>query len=138
MRVTEAMSFTAYWQDPRFRIKRPAMRASTRRAFGDNIYHRDDVNGSWHQVDSHHSCEDGTPNAKNIRHDTSVDRILVSDDFIYWGGSGPRLPLSFRDDICKGGQGHKCRFPAEVVSRCITWLRDLDDKGYRGDPLDWG
>ena len=138
MRVTEAMSFNDYWQDHRFRLKRPNMHASIRSAFGDNIYHRNDVTGEWNQVDSHHSYQHGTPNAKNICHDTSVDRVLVSDDFLYWGSSGPRIPPSFRDEICKGGQGHRCRFPADLVSRCIAWLRGLNETGYGGDPLDWG
>ena len=137
MRVTEAMSFNDYWQDPRFRLKRPDMHSSIRSAFGDSIYHRNDVTGKWNQVDSHHSYQHGTPNAKNICHDTSVDRVLVSDDFVYWGRSGPRIPVSFRDEICKGGQGHRCRFPADLVSRCIAWLRGLNETGYRGDPLDW-
>ena len=137
MRVTEEMSFNDYWQDRRFRLKRPNMRASIRSAFGDNIYHRNDATGEWNQVDSHHSYQDGTPNAKNIRHDTNVDRVLVSDDFVYWGSCGPRIPLSLRDDICKGGQGHRCRFPTDLVARCTTWLRGCNEKGYRGDPLDW-
>ena len=137
MRVTEVMSFNDYWRDPRFRLKRPNMHASIRRAFGVNIYHRNDVTGEWNQVDSHHSYQHGTPNAKNICHDTSVDRVLVSDDFVYWGSSGPRIPLSFRDAICKGGQGHRCRFPVDLVGGCIAWLRGFNDTGYRGDPLDW-
>ena len=137
MRVIETMSFNDYWQDPRFRVKRPNMHTSIRRAFGDNIYHRNEVTGEWHQVDSHHSYQHGAPNAKNISHDTSVDRVLASDDFVYWGNSGPRIPLTFRDEICKGGQGHRCRFPDAVVSRCIAWLRGLKESGCRGDPLDW-
>lgn len=137
IRVSETLSFNEYWQDPRFQPKRPDMHASIRNAFGDNIYNRNGVTGEWIQVDSHHSCQDGTPNPKNIRHDTSVDRILVSDDFIYWGGSGPRIPVSFSDDICKGGQGHRCRFPVDLVRRCIAWLRGRNEKGYRGAPLDW-
>lgn len=139
MRVTESMSFNEYWRDPRFRVKRPDMHASIRSAFGDNIYHQNDVTGKWDQLDSHHSCENGTPNAKNIRRDTSVDRVLVSHDFIYWGRSGPRIPPSFRNEnrIRKIGPGHRCTFSACLVSRCIAWLRGLNESGYRGDPLDW-
>ena len=137
MCVSEAMSFSEYWQDHRFHDKHPNMRASLRRAFGDNIYHQNDVTGDWNQADSHHSFPDGTPNPKNTCHDTRVDRVLVSDDFIYWGGSGPKIPASLRDDICKGGQGHKCKFPEELVQGCIAWLRARDEAGYRGDPLDW-
>ena len=137
MRVSEAMTFNEYWRDPRFRDKHPDMHASIRKAFGDNIYHRNDTTGRWRQADSHHSYEDGTPNCRNIEHDTRVDRVLVSDDFIYWGGHGPEIPVSFRKDVCQGGPGHKCNFPKKVVTECVEWLRGFDGTGYRGDPLDW-
>ena len=137
MRVSEAMTFNEYWRDLRFRDKRPDMHASIRKAFGDNIYHRNDATGRWHQVDSHHSREDGTPNCRNLEHDTRVDRVLVSDDFIYWGGHGIEIPVAFRLDVCKAGPGHKCKFPTELVAECIAWLGSLDVAGYRGDPLEW-
>ncbi len=137
MCVSEVMTFNEYWQDTRFRNKHPDLHASIRKAFGDNIYHRNDATGRWRQADSHHSCEDGTPNRQNVDHDTRVDRVLVSDDFIYWGGHGPKIPASFRKDVCKSGSGHKCNFPAKIVDECIAWLRGLDGRGYRGDPLEW-
>ena len=137
MRVSEAMSFNEYWYDARFHDKRPNMYASMHKAFGDNIYHCNKTTGKWSQADSHHSRKDGTPNTKNICHDTRVDRILVSDDFIYWGGIGPRIPQSFSDEICKIGPGHRCKFSADLVRRCITWLRGCNEIGYCGDPLDW-
>ena len=31
----------------------------------------------------------GSQDLNNIKTDTSTDRVLVSDDFIYWGDSGP-------------------------------------------------
>ena len=39
MRVSEAMSYDDYWNDPRFLVKRPNLRGSLIQAFGDNIYH---------------------------------------------------------------------------------------------------
>ena len=35
MHVTEAMIFDAYWDDPRFLIKRPNLRGSWKQAYGD-------------------------------------------------------------------------------------------------------
>lgn len=137
MRVTEEMTFNEYWRDPRFREKRPDLHASIRNAFGDNVYHRNDATGKWIQANSHHSLEDGTPNCRNIDHDTRVDRVLVSDDFIYWGGRGPDIPTSFRREICQGGPGHKCNFSEGLVAACVAWLRSLDEAGCRSDPLEW-
>jgi hypothetical protein len=140
MRVTEAMTFDQYWKDPRFRDKRPNMRGSKKQAFGDNIYHRDRKTGQWRQVDSHHSFPDGTPNRRNIVNDTQTDRMLMSDDYVYWGGIGPAIPNRFRSygglDIC-GKRNHKNGFPEKMVDEFVAWLRSRGDKGYCGVPLDW-
>ena len=137
MRVIETMSFDEYWKDPRFRNKRPDMYASVKKAFGDNIYHKAPDSNEWCQMDSHHSCDDGTPNYNNVCHDTKVDRVLISDDFIYWGATGPKLPTLCGVNFCHETQGHKCKFPEEAVAKLISWLRSLNDSGYCGRPLDW-
>ena len=137
MRVTETMTFNEYWGDPRFRDKRPDMRASIKKAFGDNIYYRDEITNEWRQMDSHHSYGDGTQNQRNVCNDTRVDRVLVSDDFIYWGGGGPKIP-DFRGVNLRCGRGYKCRFPEEVVGDFIAWTRGFNDRGYCSAPLEWG
>ena len=137
MRVTETMSINAYWYDPRFHEKRPDLRSGLKKAFGDNIYHRDENSNEWRQMDSHHSLEDGSPNQNNVLNDTQADRVLVSDDFIYWGGNGPKLP-KFQGVDLRFGRGHKCDFPQGAVEEFIAWIRGLDDRGYCGAPLEWG
>ena len=138
MRVTEAMSFNQYWYDPRFRNKRPTQRGSWKQAYGDNIYRRDEHTNEWFQIDSHHSHEYGKWNPANIDHDTKVDRVLVSVDFVYWGGGGPKLPEFAGHSICKTGIGHKANFPQQVVEEFVNWLRGSGVSGYCGDPLNWG
>ena len=137
MRVIEAMSFAAYWDDPRFRNKRPQLRGSWKRAFGDNIYFRDEQSHKWRQIDSHHTNEHGIQDLENIRTDTSTDRVLISDDFVYWGGIGPQIPPFGGVDICHNTQKHRCRFPKHVVQSFIDWIRELKDEGYCGPPLEW-
>ncbi len=140
MLVTEVMEFDDYWKDPRFRYKRPNLHGSKKQGFGDNIYHRNKKTGHWQQEDSHHSFSDGNPNQRNIVNDTQTDRMLISDDYMYWGGSGPSIPQRFRKfgglDIC-GKRNHKNNFPEKMVDEFITWLRSLNNHGYCGDPLDW-
>ena len=137
MRICEALSFEQYWEDPRFRQKRPNLRGSLKQAFGDNIYYRDPTTGQWRQQDSHHSLINGGQNQANIGRDTGGDRVLISDDFAYWGGDGPKLPEFRGHSICKEGVGHKANFPSEVVEEFVNWLRNLGDSGYCGTPLDW-
>lgn len=139
MRVTETLTFDEYWSDSRFRSKRPNVAGSEKQAFGDNIYHRA-ADGTWRQDDSHHSNADGTVNHLNVAHDTKAPRVLIGDDFVYWGGSGPDVPARFRNyegvDICHI-RGHKCRFPEKLVLEFDQWMQELTESGYVGEPLDW-
>lgn len=139
MRVTEIMTFDEYWRDPRFELKKPNLRGSKKQAFGDNIYRRNG-HGPWQQLDSHHSNPDGSKNVGNVANDTQTNRILLSTEFVYFGGTGPKIPKRLRDyqghDLC-GRRGHKNRFPEAMVQHCIDWLRTLGLTGYRGEPLDW-
>jgi Nucleotide modification associated domain 2 len=142
MRVTGTLTFEEYWVDPRFQDKKPNLRGSIKQAFGDNIYSKCAGTDAWCQANSHHSLEDGTPNAANVKADTGTDRMLFSDDFVYWGGCGPSLPSKFLDygphhiSLC-AVRGHKNTFPREFVEEFIAWLRSLGQSGFAGEPLDW-
>ena len=132
MKVTEWMTFDRYWGDARFACKKPNLAGSKKQAFGDNIYRRD--GRGWKQADSHHSYSDGRANQNNIRRDTGVDCVLVSDDFVYFGGTGPEIPG--RLDVCKRGPGHRCKFSGAVVGAVDEWLSGLE-RGFVGRPGDW-
>lgn len=139
MCITETMTFNEYWQNERYQRKKPNLRGSMKQAFGDNIYFRDDF-GQWQQQDSHHSYPGGVPNWHNIRHDTQTNRVLLSKDYAYWGGSGPEIPTRFRNykgyDVC-AKRNHKCRFPEGLAKDFVTWFRSLGITGYWDEPLDW-
>jgi hypothetical protein len=138
MKVEEVLTFEQYWNDPRFAQKRPNLRGSKKQAFGDNIYYK--AQGAWQQLDSHHSFADGSPNPANIATDTKADRVLISTDYVYWGGTGPRIPAKFRNyegvDIC-AHRGYKKNFPDAFVSDFVAWIRNSGAKGYAGAPIDW-
>src|SRR5579884_3196014 len=65
LRVSGKWTFQDYWDNPRFAIKRPFFNGNLCRAYGDNIYHRDDQ-GRWIQEKSHHSFADGAINDRNL------------------------------------------------------------------------
>jgi len=142
MRITGAMTFDEYWNDPRFQVKKPNLRGSKKQAFGDNIYWREPKDKRWCQADSHHSLTDGTPNPSNIRADTAANRVLFSEDFIYWGGSGPQVPAGFLNygpdhETLLVGRNHKSVFPQAFVEKFVAWIRSRGETGYLGEPLDW-
>ncbi len=135
MRVTATMTFNQYWADPTFASKKPYLLGSKKLAFGDNIYFKN--NGTWHQENSHHSLANGRPNRANIAHDTQTDRVLVSADFVYWGGEGPAIPAAMAKKLCKSGPGHRCDFDEASIDDVVKWLRLAGAWGYAGAPLDW-
>ena len=140
MRVTETMTFNEYWENDRFRSKRPNLRGSMKQAYGDNIYFQH-ANGIWSQADSHHSEEDGSPDQSNIDHDTKADRVLISSDYAYWGMEKTLVPQVLKDDKRLGnslnGHGHRCNFSGETVESFEIWFDQLSEKGFLGEPSDW-
>ncbi len=141
MRVTEAVNFRSYWVDDRFDRKRPMRQGSRHQSCGDNIYYRSEDDTHWLQLPSFHAHPTEVTRQKHIRRDTSVDRVLVSSDFFYFGGEGPRLLNEFRTNgarsIVKSGAGWKCIDDPEVLHDFVAWLRTLGDPGYSGRPRDW-
>lgn len=139
MQVSEVLDFDKYWNDPRFIQKRPNLTGSLQVLYGDNIYHRDGKN--WVQADSHHSSEKGRLNKDNLEWDTSVDRLLISNKFVYWGRSAPTIPKMFRnfgkerDDIC-AGRGHRV-FENELPTAFYTWLEAMGKWGVQDEPLEF-
>ena len=141
MRVTETMTFNEYWESNRFQNKKPNLRGSIKQAYGDNIYSRQ-ASGVWSQANSHHSEEDGSPNQKNIDHDTKVDRVLISDDYAYWGKEEFPIPEVLKNDKRLGNslnrRAHRCKFSGDTVESFEIWFDQLNEKGFLGEPLNWG
>jgi len=140
MQVDEKLTFDEYWNDSRFQRKKPDIRGSMKYRYGDNIYHRDDE-GSWHQSDSRHSLNDGTPNEGHVLRDTGSNAVLASRKFSYWGGQGPAIPNEFRSwdgiDFCRPGRNHQWKpFPPEMTQAFINWVETLAS-GCQSDPSDW-
>lgn len=139
MKVSETMTFNKYWDDPRFQEKKPNLRGSKKQAFGDNIYHKP-LGKRWEQANSHHSLRDGSPNVANITNDTQANRLLIGQEFVYWGGSGPKIPAKFRNycgfDIC-AKRGHKRNFPDALVTDFLAWIKESGQRGFIAAPLDW-
>ncbi|ABH00164.1 conserved hypothetical protein (plasmid) [Rhodococcus jostii RHA1] len=140
MRVDEIVDFDTYWSESRFVRKIPTPRGSRKQAYGDNIYHRG-ATGKWIQANSRHSLDDGSPNLGHIDRDTNTDAVLIGREFVYFGGSGPKIPHDLRvgygTDLVHGQRSHRCRFPQELVDATADWIRSLGT-GVRGRPADWG
>jgi hypothetical protein len=140
MRVEETCDFDAYWSDPRFSAKKPVLNGSLKQVYGDSIYHR--TSGRWRQEDSHHSKASGQSNPRNVKRDTSANRILLSTHFVYFGENAPRIPKRFRpfkptgEEICSSGPGYLRRSP-RLARAFEAWLDRRDKWGLQGMPLEF-
>ena len=140
MKVTAVLSTRCYWRDPRFEAKKPDMYHSWVSASGDNIY--EPLGPSqWRQLNSYHSQADGSPNLRHVRRDTNVERVLVSEDYVYFGGQGPKLPERFQSggcmDLLRARRSYQRVREAEVIDSFEGWVRSLGVRGYQGRPWDW-
>ncbi|NPU92118.1 MAG: hypothetical protein HPY82_09425 [Gammaproteobacteria bacterium] len=141
MKVTEVMTFDQYAKDLRFKVKIPYRRGSRKQSCGDNIYFRDGNEAQWRQRDSFHSNSDGQVNPDHVARDTGVNRVLVSEDFVYFGGSGPKIPdelvSSDGRHLCKKGIGRIRFSDSQLAEHFEKWIRNLGDMGYQGPPFEW-
>lgn len=141
MRISEILTFEAYDADPRFERKKPYRRGSRKQSCGDNIYYRLKSNGIWTQRDSFHSNPDGSPRADHVAKDTGVNRVLISDTFVYFGGCGPHVPMTLAGtdgrSLRKTGIGYQAFDDQALINRVEVWLKTLGLNGYEGAPFEW-
>lgn len=136
MRVTEKMEFDKYWNDSRFMKKRPKMAGTRIKRCGDNIYHHDPLTGTWIQEDSMHCHADGLVSQGDLATDTSVDFVLLSTDYIYWGTHAPTLPPELSRLGGKYARQLRYLTPAEEIA-FFEWIEPLLGQGLVGMPIDW-
>lgn len=106
MKVSEKMTFNEYWNDNRFQCKKPIIiGGTTKTAYGDNIYYKDPSTNLWSQADSHHSFENGAVNPDNLKRDTSVDFVLISTEFFYFGSHFLKIPENLLNIITRWHTG---------------------------------
>lgn len=140
MEISEILETNQYWEDPRFECKKPDMHHNWVTASGDNIY--EPIGPSkWNQLNSYHSMRDGQQHAKHTIRDTGVTRVLISDYYIYYGGSGPKLPDKFLPEgemvLCHAGPSYRRFWDEKTIKEFIDWLRARGHHGYEGKPWDW-
>lgn len=123
MIVTRDTSFDDYWTNLEFRTRRPVRSGTPKKQVGDNIYHRDTAESRWLQEDSVHSQVDGTQCLLNTAHDTRINRVLLSDRFVYFGASAPLVPQPIRDALeYKRNPRDYRRFDATRAKPLMDWL----------------
>lgn len=134
MQVSRWVTFDDYWSLSEFAAKKPNLSGSSLLNYGDNIYHRED--GKWVQDDSHHSYEDGAINLSNLNTDTKANKVLIGEEFYYFGRACPFIPEAFAP-IAWGHRGHKCDFSQDTIRDFVAYIRSTYRPGILGRPGDW-
>lgn len=141
MRVTDILSFEQFDADARFQAKKPFRRGSRQQSCGDNIYYRNPAGNAWCQRDSFHTNNDGSLHAKHVQIDTDVNRVLISSDFVYFGGDGPDVPPHLRHpdgrSLVHTGRGRSCLEDEARIGEFVSWVRSLGVCGWQGLPFEW-
>lgn len=124
MVVTSDTTFDEYWKDPDYRSRRPIRNGTPKKHVGDNIYHRAAPNEPWIQEDSVHSRTDGTQCPLNTAHDTRINRVLLSDRFVYFGAAAPAVPRQVLDTLgyARNARDYR-RFNSEMAGPLLNWLK---------------
>lgn len=138
MQVTAHLRFEEYHESADYSQKRPIRNGSRRSMVGDNIYSINVESGKWVQDNSVHSLPNGDQNDANTAHDTQVNRVLLSEQFIYFGDSAPIVPTGIFETIgYRNGRGHRV-YQSEQCNDLITWLYEQANQNFNrvlGDPF---
>ena len=141
MVVTKAISFDEYWLDPEYETRKANRAGTSKTQVGDNIYHRPDVCDPWHQEDSVHSLPSGQQSNLNTAHDTRVNRVLLSDDFVYLGAAAPMVPKTILAGMGYARNPRDMRkFTLAEAAELLGWLRPQLQSQHNmvvGDPIDF-
>lgn len=129
MTVTKVLTFDQYWSDPDFQTRKPKRNGSSKKQVGDNIYHRDNACQPWVQENSVHSLEDGSQCGLNTAHDTRVNRLLLSNRYIYFGAAAPTIPPAVFEEFAYQKNPRDFRkYDANQTKRLLNWLGSEIDR----------
>lgn len=133
MIVSEILPYDKYWIDTRFKNKKPYMGGSKMQMYGDNIYHTSPETGKMVQEFSHHSNEDGTTNYNNYNRDVPGEKVLVAEQFWYFGNQAIEIPSSL-SGLSEVKRGHRVWKEQDFYCAVRSWLESLNDSGFIGKP----
>jgi len=126
MKVSRALTYDMYWNYPEYEGKKP----NENNVRGDNIYRYGEAGEFIQLPNQSHSV-------KHFKTDTSVNRVLISKEFYYFGKESPEIPEQYRS-IFHIGQGHSQIKPISknsmAVSVFLQWLSDNFKQGMLGEP----
>jgi hypothetical protein len=141
MQVTRISNFDEYWSAAEFAGRKAKRNGSQKAQVGDNIYHRDGPGAPWIQENSVHSLPGGAQCDLNTVHDTRVNRILLSNRFIYLGEEARAVPPAVLQPLgyAKNPRDRR-KFTTEKAAGLTDWIEGLmaaEAAPILGDPINF-
>jgi hypothetical protein len=123
MKVTSETNFDDYWANPDYASRRSVRNGTSMKQVGDNIYHRASVQSPWQQEDSVHSLVDGSQSEPNTKHDTRINRVLLSTNYFYLGALAVPLPQQVITELdYERNPRDYNRFKTVETPNLVAWL----------------
>lgn len=135
MQVSEKLTFSQYWNDPRFAVKKPVYNGSLLRLYGDNIYYPIDEN-THGQIKSFHSNSDGSTHVNHLNRDIRGKYVLLSNKFWYFGNQNFLLPKQFLP-VCSNVRDAKLVTDRKLAAEFVDWVSGEFKQGMLGVPINW-
>lgn len=134
MYVKEVMPFASYWNDPRFKGKRPDRSCAFRsNRMGDNCYEPIGPD-EFRQHPCAHSNKDGSEDLGKKEWDLRGKKVLVGGRYWYFGKESLDLPPQF--EFLEVGRGHRTQFSEDQIKAIVGFL-DQVPVGVHGAPRGW-
>ena len=135
MQITGKLTFEEYWALPEFAYKKPVYNGSLPRVHGDNIYYPNG-DGTFGQIRSLHSFEDGNMHPEHMKKDLSGKYVLLSTNFWYFGNKNFPVPVEYLG-ACSDVRDTKLIKDQQLAADFIRWLIDNYRPGIHGFPINW-
>ena len=139
MQVDEILTFDQYWEDSRFKCKKPVVNGSLVQIYGDNVYHTDAKSKEVIQEKCAHSKDDNSVNEKHRDRDARGKNVLLSRKFFYFGDKCPEIPeeFSYIKVSHRGIKFWDLYGQDKKIQAFVDWLETTFGKGIHGDPCNW-
>jgi hypothetical protein len=128
MEIAKPIHMQAYFDDPRFTMKKPDLRGNWKQRCGDNFYSQN-TDGSWKQ---HRNRFHLGP--EYLVKDTRRPYVFVSSKYWYFGRNAVPVPAKFTPLI--GQRGIRLRHPMDLPEAFFAWVESEFTPGITGLPND--
>jgi hypothetical protein len=133
MEITEKLTFSEYWKDERFQVKKVNKNDFFDRN-GDNIY-EPLSDGGWKQHPSWHTCPKFSVNECEIHKTRDVikgEYVLISNNFVYFGRKNAiSLPPELKDFMTpevkdfKTVPRYRCFSDCDQIKKWVRFIENL-------------